>query len=122
VLIILLGSENDENALENKIDGDKIESSNSFDPANGSSIVPPADPENNDSTNDSLWEKRGVLFQMTRPTSIPGILMFHMLGIFLTLRETGQSHLYWKTLTRPVVWMTLLSVNFVSATSMVSCR
>jgi hypothetical protein len=120
VLIILLGSENDDNALETNNEGDKIEASLSVNPIDGSSTVSPTDTEIDESINQSLWEKRGALFQMTRPTSIPGILMFHMLGIFLTMREMGQSYLYWKTLTRPVVWMTLLSVNFVSATSMVS--
>lgn len=69
----------------------------------------------------TVWKDRATLFAMTRPTSIPGIVLFHLLGVFLVLRGTGANHInYWSFLLRqPTLWLTLLSTNLVSATSMV---
>lgn len=67
----------------------------------------------------TVWKSRGSLFQMTRPANIPGVILFHMLGVYLVLEATGQSANYWSILLKePVVWLTLLATNIVSATSM----
>jgi hypothetical protein len=101
-----------------KVDGSIRESSDSMHPPETASRMAPIE---NRVTQSSLWNKRGILFQMTRPSTIPGILLFQLLGIFLTLRDAGQSHLFGSfLLSHPIVWITLVSVYSVSATSMVS--
>ena len=66
----------------------------------------------------TVWKDRGALFTMTRPTSIPGTILFHMLGVALVVR--GSSSHYWSFLLKnPTLWLTLLATNLVSATSMV---
>jgi 4-hydroxybenzoate polyprenyltransferase len=73
----------------------------------------------------TVWKDRAALFEMTRPSSIPGIVLFHMLGVFLVLRgttATGSStavHFWSLLLKQPTLWLTLLATNLVSATSMV---
>jgi len=72
----------------------------------------------------TVWKDRAALFKMTRPSSIPGIVLFHMLGVFLVLRGTtmgGATNIpFWSFLLKePTLWLTLLSTNLVSATSMV---
>jgi 4-hydroxybenzoate polyprenyltransferase len=77
----------------------------------------------------TIWSCRHDLFQMIRPNNIPGIILFHMLGVYLVLvhalTTAGTiSNIvvpnYWTILLKePVIWLTLISTNLVSATSMV---
>lgn len=68
----------------------------------------------------TVWKSRGALFQMTRPNNIPGVVLFHMLGIYLVSTAMGLSDKFWSILLKePAMWLTLLSTNLVSATSMV---
>lgn len=69
----------------------------------------------------TVWKDRAALFKMTRPNSIPGTILFHMLGVALVVRgATASCNNYWSILLRePTLWLTLLSTNLISATSMV---
>jgi len=72
----------------------------------------------------SVWKNRKELFALTRPSSIPGTILFHMLGVFLVLRGTVTTGVtatnYWSLLLKePTLWLTLLATNLVSASSMV---
>jgi len=73
----------------------------------------------------SVWKNRKELFALTRPSSIPGTILFHMLGVFLVLRGTVTTAgitatNYWSLLLKePTLWLTLLATNLVSASSMV---
>ena len=84
----------------------------------------------------TIWSSRRELFKMIRPNNIPGIILFHMLGVYLVLVHAtttaatvavgGSNGLvgvvpsYWTILLKePVIWLTLISTNLVSATSMV---
>ena len=77
----------------------------------------------------SIWSSRHDLFQMIRPNNIPGIILFHMLGVYLVLVHATRTAAmvgnvvvpnYWTILLKePVIWLTLISTNLVSATSMV---
>lgn len=80
----------------------------------------------------SMWQSRRALFQMTRPNNIPGVILFHMLGVYLALGgaalETSAHAIvgaspassYWSILLRsPALWVSLFSITLVSASSMV---
>jgi 4-hydroxybenzoate polyprenyltransferase len=69
----------------------------------------------------TIWSSRKELFHMTRPNNIPGIILFHMLGVYLVMVQVASNtHTYWSLLLKePVIWLTLLSTNLVSASSMV---
>jgi 4-hydroxybenzoate polyprenyltransferase len=69
----------------------------------------------------TIWSSRKELFRMTRPNNIPGVILFHMLGVYLVLVQVASdTHTYWSLLLKePVLWLTLLSTNLVSASSMV---
>lgn len=66
--------------------------------------------------NTSLWSKRRELVGMTRPSSIIGISLFHMVGTYLAL----NSDTYWNILLkRPSLWIVFLCEILVSSTSMI---
>jgi 4-hydroxybenzoate polyprenyltransferase len=72
----------------------------------------------------TIWSSRHELFRMIRPNNIPGIILFHMLGVYLVMvhhhATAGTPRTYWSLLLKePVIWLTLLSTNLVSASSMV---
>lgn len=56
------------------------------------------------------------LFAMTRPSNIPAVVLFHMLGIYLALQNSGVS--YWKVLLSPSMMITMMALLLTSATSM----
>ena len=62
----------------------------------------------------------GPLFQLTRPSNFPGVILLHMLGGYLSLSATGQGHLFTKTLLQqPSMWIVLAALLLTSSTSMV---
>jgi 4-hydroxybenzoate polyprenyltransferase len=74
----------------------------------------------------TVWKMRGALFQMTRPSNIPGIVLFHLLGVHLALTSatttmsTVSNSIYWSiVLKEPLVWLSLVAITLVSASSMV---
>jgi len=71
-------------------------------------------------TTDTVWSKRQLLFRMTRPTSIPGVVLFHMVGTYLALQTIGYTHNYWNVLLKsPKLWLTFVCELLVSSTSMI---
>ena len=73
-----------------------------------------------DETPPTVLSRHRPLFKMTRPSSIPGVVLFHMIGIYLALEKTGQTSQYWNVLLQqPTMWLTLASLVLVSSTSMV---
>jgi 4-hydroxybenzoate polyprenyltransferase len=71
----------------------------------------------------TVWKMRGALFQMTRPSNIPGIVLFHLLGVHLAVMSTTttlSNSIYWSiVLKEPLVWLSLVAITLVSASSMV---
>jgi 4-hydroxybenzoate polyprenyltransferase len=69
----------------------------------------------------TIWSSRKELFRMTRPNNIPGVILFHMLGVYSVVSQVApDTHTYWSILLKePVIWLTLISTNLVSASSMV---
>lgn len=64
-----------------------------------------------------------LLFGMTRPTNFLGVVLFHVLGVYLALQSpnVGDAQLL-SALIRPSMFVVLLSLLLTSATSMVvSC-
>lgn len=60
------------------------------------------------------------LFQLTRPANFPGVIFLHLLGSYLTLSHSGQSHLFQRTLFQtPSMWVVLAALLLTSSTSMV---
>jgi len=60
------------------------------------------------------------LFQLTRPRNFPGVILLHCLGVYLSLRSTGQSHLFVRILFKePSLWIVLTALLLTSSTSMV---
>lgn len=55
------------------------------------------------------------LIAMTRPSNIPGVTLFHMLGTYLAVGPSGS---YWKILFSPSMLVTLMALQLTSATSM----
>jgi len=91
-------------------------------PQNSGASVADVDPSMStvESEVPTVWKDRAVLFRMTRPSSIPGTILFHMLGVALVVRGASFPTNYWSILLRePTLWLTLLTTNLVSATSMV---
>lgn len=62
------------------------------------------------------------LIAMTRPSNLPGVVLFHMLGIHLTtttaITTTAASSSFWKLLTNPSMMITLVALLLTSSTSM----
>jgi len=56
------------------------------------------------------------LFAMTRPSNLPGVVLFHLLGTYLTTKATGGA--LWRLLATPSMLVTLLALLLTSATSM----
>jgi 4-hydroxybenzoate polyprenyltransferase len=98
------------------------------------------------STSTSVWSRSnmGPLFQMVRPANFPGIVLFHMMGVYLALLSgTGRAAstigtigigtastststavmnwtLYWNVLLKePTMWLVLAALVLTSSTSMV---
>jgi 4-hydroxybenzoate polyprenyltransferase len=71
----------------------------------------------------TVWRSRSILFKMIRPTSIPGIVLFHFLGIHLVTRMTTTTTTttasFRTVASHPSSWLTLLMINLVSASSMI---
>lgn len=62
----------------------------------------------------------GTLTKLTRPENFPGIVLFHMTGIYLALQHLSQTDQFWKILlTEPTMWLTLTALILTSSTSMV---
>ena len=69
---------------------------------------------------DTVWSQRGPLFHMTRPSSILGVVLFHMVGIYLALSSMNLTNQYWTILFKcPELWLTLACEVLISSTSMV---
>jgi len=69
---------------------------------------------------ETVWSKCRLLFQMTRPSSIPGVVLFHMVGTYLALSYMGNTSNYWTLLLKsPNMWLTFLCELLVSSTSMI---
>ena len=115
-----LGDRNDGNAFD---DQGNIVSHTVTSPASSLNLEDPFDKSKKRTTSSeddgaTVWKDRSALFTMTRPSSIPGTILFHMLGVALVVR--GSSSNYWSVLWKnPTLWLTLLATNLVSATSMV---
>ena len=79
--------------------------------------------DNNDDSLSSLWSKRRELVGMTRPSSIVGIVLFHMVGTYLALsRSTAgfSRNDYWNILLKqPSMWIVFICEVLVSSTSMI---
>jgi len=54
------------------------------------------------------------LIAMTRPSNLPGVVLFHMLGTYLALQNGN----YWKFLFQPSMMVTLVALVLTSSTSM----
>lgn len=59
-----------------------------------------------------------IIWQMTRPSNIPSIIILHVFGIHKVLACLQKSHLFRKTITHPSIVLTLLIIIIISATSM----
>jgi 4-hydroxybenzoate polyprenyltransferase len=58
------------------------------------------------------------LIQMTRPSNLPGVVLFHFLGIYLALISTDTAGLFVRIVTVPAMMITLLALLLTSSTSM----
>lgn len=68
----------------------------------------------------TVFSSLGPLFQLTRPSNFPGVILLHLLGGYLSLSATGQGHLFAKTLLQqPSMWIVLTALLLTSSTSMV---
>ena len=56
------------------------------------------------------------LIAMTRPSNLPGVVLFHTLGTFLAIQSTGA--LFWQVLLSPGMMVTLTALLLTSSTSM----
>lgn len=67
-----------------------------------------------------MWACRKNLFQLTRPSNFPGVVLLHLLGSYLSLSHSGQGHLFKKILFQtPTMWVVLAALLLTSSTSMV---
>ena len=68
----------------------------------------------------TVLNQLGPLTRLTRPHNFPGIFLFHLIGVYITLQSMGRLDLFLNTLlARPTMWLVLASVFLVSSTSMV---
>lgn len=58
------------------------------------------------------------LWAMTRPSNLPGVILFHMLGTYLAVRNTAVQSSYWSILFSPSMMITLMALLLTSSTSM----
>ena len=58
------------------------------------------------------------LIQMTRPWNLPGVVLFHWIGVYLAVQSTPHAGLLWKILRQPTMMITLLALCLTSSTSM----
>lgn len=72
---------------------------------------------------ESILDNIGPLLELTRPKNFPGVVLFHMTGIYLALSSSslaGTSINYWMLLCKsPGLWGTLFALLLVDSTSMV---
>jgi 4-hydroxybenzoate polyprenyltransferase len=100
--------------------------------ADGTVRIVSAAPSTSTSTSTSVWSKTnmGPLFQLVRPANFPGIVLFHMMGVYLALLGSigtiskGAVNmnwtLYWNILLKePTMWLVLAALLLTSSTSMV---
>jgi 4-hydroxybenzoate polyprenyltransferase len=59
------------------------------------------------------------LWKMTRPENFPGIVLFHLVGVFLAARNLAETSHYRRLILHPGLIMTLLSLVLTSSASMV---
>lgn len=55
------------------------------------------------------------LWAMTRPSNLPAVFLFHMLGTYLAVDDTAS---YWSILFKPSMMITLVALLLTSSTSM----
>ena len=68
----------------------------------------------------TVFSSLGPLFQLTRPSNFPGVILLHLLGGYLSLSHAGQGHLLTRVLLRePSMWVVLAALLLTSSTSMV---
>lgn len=58
------------------------------------------------------------LITMTRPSNLPGVVLFHMLGTYLAVHNTAVTTSFWRILISPNMMITLLALLLTSSTSM----
>lgn len=68
----------------------------------------------------TVWSSLPLLFQMTRPSNFPGVVLLHILGVYLALQSplVGNEGL-WPTLARPSMLIVLMCLLLTSSASMV---
>lgn len=66
----------------------------------------------------TIMDHRQTFWKLTRPSSLPGIVMFHMLGVYLALGDSPSNNYWAFLLYQPGLWLTLLAIIHVSSTSM----
>jgi 4-hydroxybenzoate polyprenyltransferase len=75
---------------------------------------------NSTSKSDTVWQQLGPLTRLTRPHNFPGIFLFHLIGIYITLQSTHRLDVFSTfLLASPAMWLVFASVLLVSSTSMV---
>jgi 4-hydroxybenzoate polyprenyltransferase len=85
-----------------------------------------------DSASGSIRHNLGPLLQLTRPANFPGVVIFHMTGVYLALKSLSPTFgsmattsatlptYYWTILLkRPAMWLTLVAILLVDSSSMV---
>lgn len=84
-----------------------------------SSTDPPTPPVEAPSVRSSLR----LLFGMTRPSNFPGVVLLHVLGVYLALQSpyVEKAQLL-STLARPSMMVVLACLILTTAASMVVCR
>jgi 4-hydroxybenzoate polyprenyltransferase len=81
-------------------------------------IPPPSPSSNNNNNNPKPTVKSHLpdLIAMTRPSNLPGVVLFHMLGTYLAIQNTNIN--FWHLLLSPSMMVTLLALLLTSSTSM----
>jgi hypothetical protein len=68
----------------------------------------------------TIRSQLGLLTGLTRPSNFPGIVVFHVLGIYLALSSVGRMDAFVHVLLgNPSMWLVFSSIVLVSSTSMV---
>ena len=72
---------------------------------------------------DRIRDNLGPLLALTRPKNFPGVVLFHMTGVYLALRSRStalSASYYWTILLKqPALWWTLVALLLVDSSSMV---
>lgn len=68
----------------------------------------------------TIWIQLGPLTRLTRPQNFPGIFLFHLIGIYISLKSVNRMDMFVNILLgQPAIWLVLSSIVLVSCTSMV---